>query len=372
MTSLRILQVLPELNMGGVERVTLDMVSALLKVTTNTYVASQGGTLVPEIERLGGTHFALPLATKNPYQIIKNAFSLAKLIRDHNIRLVHARSRAPGWSALLATRLTKVPLVTTYHGAYNSSNIFKSFYNSVMTRGDRVIAISEFIQKTINECYPKALSRVRLIPEGINLDIFDPQHISQQEIQELRKSWGIPENATVFLAPGRITRIKGQTVFVEAIRRLNNPNLFGVILGSHHDRSSYPTEVRFLSTDLPIRFIPHTSKPKVAYAAADFVVNPSLAQEAFGRVTAEAGAMERVVIATNHGATSELCIPGKTGFLVPPGDARALADTMVHAIKMSPNEIKTMGKAAREFISEKYSLKRMASETIDLYKELIK
>jgi glycosyltransferase involved in cell wall biosynthesis len=371
MSSLRILQVLPELNMGGVERVTLDMVAALREITPTTFVASQGGALVVEVEKLGGIHFHLPLASKNPYRIVKNGVALARLIRKHEISLVHARSRAPAWSCLIATRLAKVPFITTYHGAYNSTNILKTFYNSIMTRGDRVIAISEFIKKTILQHHPKTLPRIRIIPEGIDTDKFNPQKVTRQEIEEFKNTWGIPENATVFLVPGRVTRIKGQLVFLDALRRLNNPNLFGVILGINQDNSSYPAQVRQQSQDLPIKLIPFHAKPMVAYAAADFVVSPSLAQEAFGRVTAEAGAMERVIIATNHGATTELCLPGKTGFLVPPGDSKALAETMIHAIKMSPEDLQAMGKAARSYICERYSLKRMSSETIDLYKELI-
>jgi glycosyltransferase involved in cell wall biosynthesis len=370
MSYLRILQVLPELNLGGVERVTLDMAKALRQVSPETFVASQNGTLVPELQKIGGTHISLPLATKNPIQMLRNAFSLAKVIRDHNIHLIHARSRAPAWSALLAARLTKIPLVTTYHGAYTSTNALKRFYNSIMTRGDRVIAISGFILQNIAQHHPSAHDRVRLIPEGIDLEEFSLEHISQAEVDAFRKSWRIPEDAIVFLVPGRITRLKGQTIFIDAIRRLNNPNIVGVILGQNPDDTPYSLEVRRLSEGLPIRLIPHISKPRVAYAAADFIVSPSLAKEAFGRVTAEAGAMERVVIATNHGATTELCLHGKTGLLVPPGDARALADTMVHAIKMSPEEYLAMGKAAKAHIQSKYSLTRMYSQTIDLYKEL--
>ena len=370
MSDLRILQVLPELKMGGVERVTLDMVMALRQIYPTTYVAAKEGSLLSELQQRGGTHFSMPLTSKNPLQMIRNGYHLAKLVREHDIQVIHARSRAPAWSALLAARLTKVPLVTTYHGAYRSSNKVKSFYNSVMSRGDRVIAISEFIRRTIQREYPTALSKVRLIHEGIDLDEFDPEKISQDEINTLRKDWRVPPTATLFLAPGRVTRSKGQTIFIDAIRRLNNPNIVGVILGQNQDNSSYPAEVRNQSEGLPIRLIPHLTKPKVAYAAADFIVSPSLAEEAFGRVTAEAGAMERVIIATNHGATPDLCHHEKTGFLVPPGDSRALADAMIRAMKQSPEENRRMGKAARAYIVDNFSLKRMCSETIHLYKEL--
>jgi glycosyltransferase involved in cell wall biosynthesis len=372
MSELRILQVLPALNAGGVERVTLDMVTALHQIYPTTYVASEGGSLLPELEQRGGIHLPLPLASKNPFQMARNAHSLVRLIRFHSIQAIHARSRAPAWSALWAARWAKIPFITTYHGAYASSNLAKAFYNSVMARGDRVIAISEFIAKHIQRHYPTSFPRVRLIHEGIDTEEFNPPHISQQEILDFRKAWDIPPTAIVFLLPGRITRIKGQTIFIDALRRLSNPHVVGVILGQDQDNSSYPAEVRLQCRGLPIRLIPHISRPRIAYAAADFIVCASLAQEAFGRVTAEAGSMERVSISTNHGATVELCQHAKTGFLTPPGDARALADAMTHAMKMSPEDYQTMGKAARAHICENFSLKRMCSKTIELYKELIR
>ncbi|MCE3230123.1 MAG: glycosyl transferase [Alphaproteobacteria bacterium] len=371
MPELRILQVLPELNSGGVEHVTLDMVAALRQRYAVTYVASQGGTLLPNLEQRGGTHMPLPLASKNPVQMMLNAFTLARLVRTHHIQLIHARSRAPAWSALWAAHWTKVPLVTTCHGAYASSNPPKAFYNSVMVRGDRVIAISEFIAQRIQRQYPASLPRVRLIREGIDLEEFNPRLVSQQERLDLRKAWNIPATATLFLMPGRVTRLKGQTVFIDAIRRLNNPNIMGVILGQNQDNSSYPAEVRCQSEGLPIRLIPHILRPRVAYGAADFIVSASLAEEAFGRVTAEAGAMKRIVIATNHGATVELCQSAKTGFLIPPGDSRALADAMMNAMKMPPEDYRKMGETARAYVCANFSLERMCTETIDLYKELI-
>ena len=347
------------------------MALALRQNYPTTYVASNTGTLLPELNRLGGTHFQMPLATKNPFKILYNAVKLSRLIRNHHIDLVHARSRAPAWSALLASKLTKVPLVTTYHGAYQSTNVFKNLYNSVMTRGDRVIAISDFILNTIHKNHSTTRTKTRLIREGIDLDEFDPNKVKSQDVDILKKEWNIPSEAIIFLLPGRISRLKGQTIFIDAIRRLNNPKIVGVILGQNQENSPYPAEVRRLADGLPIRLIPYITKPRLAYAAADFIISASLVGEAFGRVAAEAGAMERIIIGTNFGATTELCQAGKTGFLVPPGDTRALADAMIQALKLSPDERLKMEKAARGYIVKNFSLQRMCSETIDLYKELV-
>lgn len=368
---MRVLQVLPALNIGGVERATLDMVAALRHAFPITYVASQGGSLLNNLERLGGTHFTLPLASKNPLQMLLNAYDLAQLIRTHSIELVHARSRAPAWSALWAARWTKTPFITTYHGTYLSSNAVKTYYNSVMTRGDQVIAISQFIAQYILQQHQNRSPKVRLIREGIDTDVFDPQKVPPEAALDLRKSWDIPENAVVILLPGRVSRIKGQTVFIEALRQLNVPNVFGVILGPDQPNSTYPTEVRQLSEGLPLRRILNTPIPRVAYAAADFVVYPSVTPEAFGRVTAETGAMERVIIASDLGATPELCQPGVTGCLVTPNDPSALAGTLQKALVMSPQERLAMGKAARAYMIKNFSLKRMCEETIALYQEIL-
>lgn len=368
---MRVLQVLPELNRGGVERVTLDMAAALRMVYPATYVASEGGSLLPDLIQQGATHFTLPLASKNPAQIILNAYSLARLVRNHNIQLIHARSRAPAWSAFWAARWAKVPLVTTYHGAYHASTAPKAFYNSVMARGDRVIAISAFMSRHIQERHPPSLPKIRLIPEGIDGEEFSPQRISQQEIQDLRQAWDVPPEDTLILVPGRITRSKGQAIFIEAIRRLNTPHVVGVILGLDATASPYAREIQRQAQRLPIRFIPHMPHLRAAYAAADFVASTSLAEEAFGRVVAEAGAMERIIIAPNLGATPELCLPEKTGFLIPPNDPEALANAMSRVIQMSQESRAAMGKAARNHICTHFSLARMCAETIRLYEELV-
>lgn len=372
MSVLRVLQVLPELKVGGVERATLDMVTALHSAFSKTYVASQGGILLPELEQRGGTHFTLPLASKNPLQMIRNVFSLKHLIRKHKIQVIHARSRAPAWSALWAARLSGIPFVTTFHGAYNASNSLKNFYNSIMARGDRVIAISDFIANRIQTLYPKLHGDIRIIHEGIDVDELIPTSVAEEEKKALRQEWGIPEDAFIFLLPGRVSVSKGQLDFIEAFRNLNEPNVWGVILGRDQGKS-YPKKVSEQLLGLPIRRITHNKRARmaVAYAAADCIVFPSITPEAFGRITAEAGAMERIVIATNHGATPELCQPGKTGYLIPPHQPAILAETMKKVMDLSTEEQLTMGKAARNYIKASFSIQRMCAETIELYKDVL-
>jgi glycosyltransferase involved in cell wall biosynthesis len=367
----RVLQVLPQLKGGGVERATIELAHVLAEQFGHTYVASQGGQLVGELEGEGSIHFTLALATKNPLCMIYNGFALARLVRHHNIQIIHARSRAPAWSCLWTAKLTGVPLITTYHGCYKNSNSLKKFYNSVMTRGKCVIAISQFVADYIKTHHAIDAAKIRLIYEGIDLEKFNPKTVSAYDIDQVRQAWNIPQNSRIILLPGRVTRIKGHHIFLDALRKMTASNFTALILGPAKEKSSYKDELVRQAANLPVHFIENYKNMAIAYAAADFIVSPSLVPEAFGRVVAEAGAMERLIIASSSGATPELCQSGKTGYLLPMGDSVALGKTMDRVLTLSPQEKVQMGQAARLHIANTFSLKTMSDKTIDLYKELI-
>jgi glycosyltransferase involved in cell wall biosynthesis len=371
MKTLRVLQVLPKLELGGVERATLDTVSQLRKVSPVAYVACEHGSLLEELTSCGGTHLDLRMASKNPFQIILNARKLVHLIKKHNINLIHARSRAPAWSALLASKLTKVPLITTYHGAYSASNRLKKFYNSVMVKGDLVIVHTEFMVDHIQSHYPDLFNKIRLVRGGIDIEAFDPKNLVPEQTVALRKEWHIPSDGILFALPGRMSRRKGHLVFVEAIRHLNHPKVWGIIIGENNDSAAYSKEVALCAKGLQIRQIPARYNLQATYRAADFILCPSVVPETFGRVVAEAGAMERIVIASKQGALPEVCLDGQTGFLFPPNDPQALAMAMRNAVNLSPSERLLMEKAAREHVAQNFSLERMGLETLALYHELI-
>ncbi|HTI01415.1 MAG TPA: glycosyltransferase family 4 protein [Acidisoma sp.] len=370
-----ILQVLPALDSGGVERGTVEMVEAIARQGWTPLVASQGGRLVPAVERAGGRHIALPLKTKTPWGIWRNATTLARLMREERVDLVHARSRAPAWSVLKACQATGIPFVTTYHGAYSEGSRSKRLYNSVMTRGARVIAASGFIADLVRRQHGVTEEKLRLIPRGIDPAVFDPHAALGLRVGRLAQAWGLPEGAQVVLLPARVSRWKGQSVLIEALSLLKRPNLFAVFVGSDQGRHTYVRELldqaAAQGVTRQIKFVGHCADMPAALLLADVVVSASTEPEAFGRAVIEAQAMERVVIAAGHGGAAETITDQETGLLVPPGDVQALAG-MIAAVLDAPAEARQeMGEQARASVLAHYTIAAMQAATIAVYEEVL-
>ena len=327
------------------------------------------------VERAGGRHIALPLATKLPWAIWRNAGRLAELIRREGVDLVHARSRAPAWSAWLACRRAGVPFVTTYHGAYSEKGWGKRRYNSIMARGERVIAASGFIAGLVRKQHGVGDERLRLIPRGIDPAIFDPAHIPGLRVAKLARDWSIPEGATVILLPARISRWKGQSVLIAALALLQRSDLFVVFVGSDQGRHAYVRSLLDEATALgvtgQIKLVGHCADMPAALMLADVVVSASTEPEAFGRAVIEAQAMERVVIAADHGGAAETVRHGETGLLVPPGDAAALAEAIAAVLAWPVAERQAMGACARASVLEQYTVAAMQQSTLTVYEELL-
>jgi glycosyltransferase involved in cell wall biosynthesis len=336
--------------------------------------------MLNELDDAGGEWLRFPAHTKAPHAVLANAFALGRIIRERNIVLVHARSRAPAWSAFLAARMAHVPFVTTYHGIYNARSRIKRFYNSVMARGDAVIANSDWTAKHIANEYRFRPKHLVVIPRGVDFAHFDPASVSPARVEDIRKRWGAAPGDTVILLPGRLTRWKGQTILIEALARLKRTGLLGpvraVFAGDAQGRSAYENELRqqIAASDLAARFAiaGHVNDMPAAYLASDIVVSASTDPEAFGRVAAEAGAMERPVIATDHGGAREVILPNRSGLLVPPGDSAALAEAVSMLASAGVERRLSMGKAARSHIAAHYTVERMCADTIALYRELLK
>ncbi len=370
-----VLQVLPALGSGGVERGTVEIVEAVAAKGWGALVASQGGRLVASVERAGGRHITLPLRTKLPWAIWRNAGLLAEVIRRERVDLVHARSRAPAWSAWLACRRTGVPFVTTYHGAYSDEGLGKRRYNSVMARGARVIAASGFIAGLIRSQHGVGDDRLRLIPRGIDPAVFDPGNIPGHRVAKLAQAWSIPEGAKVILLPGRVSRWKGQSVLIAALGLLKRADLFVVFVGSDQGRHAYVRslldEAAALGVTSQIKLAGHSADMPAALMLADIVVSASTEPEAFGRAVIEAQAMERVVIAAGHGGAAETVTHGETGLLVPPGDASALAEAIVAVLAMPDPDRAAMGARARASVLAHYTVGAMQQATLAVYEELL-
>jgi len=370
-----ILQVIPALGSGGVEIETLIIAKAIAEAGGRSLIVS--GT---EKNNQDGIEFIkLPLATKNPLQLFKNVALLKELIHKENVSLVHARSRAPAWSAYRATRNLNVPFITTYHAAYPSKSTFKTFYNSVMARGDRVIAISHFIKQHLLEAYKDFSwfdpSKIHLVERGVDLNYFDPETVSETQLNSLRKMWNISPKTRVLLLPGRISRKKGQDVLIKALFLMKHRKVTVVFLGSAGGHQGYRDtllqQITTLNLKERVKWIDPFPDLPTAYKLADIILCPSLAPEGFGRVMAEAQAMKKPIVASDHGAACELIEEGVTGLRTPPGDPEALALALDTLLDVSPTRLQAMGEKGRARANAYYSEKDMKSKTIELYKECL-
>jgi len=373
-----ILQVLPSLEAGGggVERGAVDVAIAVAESGAKSLVASNGGAMVRELERANVLHFDLPLHSKNPFTIFANIGQLEKIIREHKVDIVHVRSRAPAWSAFSAARRADVHFVTTFHGTYTGAGSFlKKHYNSVMTRGEKVIAISRFISDHIQNTYGVEESRIRLIHRGIDLDRFDPAQVSAERVVQLAGEWRLPDGVPVVMLPGRMTRWKGQAMMIDALARLGRHDIRCLLVGSDQGRTGYRKELETLlrrrGLGDVVHVVEHCADMPAAYMLADAVVSASTDPEAFGRVAAEAQAMGRPVIASDHGGARETVQPEKTGWLFPPGDAEALAAVLGRVLDLGSEEREVLTKTATGYIRENFSKQKMCSRTLAVYDEVV-
>lgn len=371
-----ILQVLPALASGGVERGTIEVARAIVEAGWEAIVASSGGGMVRELDRIGARHITLPLASKNPLTIRRNIGRLSNVIERYGVDLVHARSRAPAWSAYWAARKVGVPFVTTYHGTYNGGMMgLKDLYNSIMVKGERVIAISAFIRAHIEARTPIDPGKIRVIHRGVDLERFNPRSVSPERVVQLTKAWRIPESYKVIMLPGRLTRWKGQTVLIEALARLDRKDVRCLLVGSDQGRTAYVEELKTLIKKHHLEDVVHIvgdcNDMPAAYMVTDVVVLASTDPEAFGRVIVEAEAMGRPVVATNNGAAPETVIEGKTGFLVPPNDPTALADALKKALAFSPEERDEVAAACIDLARNHFSSLKMCAETLRVYEDVM-
>ncbi|MGE0726110.1 MAG: glycosyltransferase [Alphaproteobacteria bacterium] len=370
-----VLQVLPALGTGGVERGTVDMAAAIVAAGGRAIVASAGGPLVRELERAGATHVALPLDRKNPFAIRANGKRLAALIDRHDVEIIHARSRAPAWSARAAAEATGARFLTTFHGTHSHGSWAKRRYNAIMARGERVIAVSRFIAEHAWSVYGVPAERLRIIPRGIDLRRFDPTTVSPERMIALAREWRLPDGVPVVMLPGRISRWKGHDVLIDAARRLGGREFLCVFVGPVEPGDTYVAELerKVMSAGLGgrVQMVGDCRDMPAAYMLADVVVAPSTQPEAFGRVPVEGQAMGRPVIATDHGGARETVVQGETGLLVPPSDAAALADAIADALDLDAADRMALGERAIAHVRPRFDLRVMCARTLSVYDELL-
>jgi len=371
-----VLQVLPALGTsGGVERGTIEMARAIVESGGRAIVASAGGARQYELDRVGAEHVTLPLDTKAPFKMYANISRLADLIRRENVDIVHARSRAPAWSAYYAAKRTKRPFLTTFHSPYGHANPFKRFYNSVMTKGERVIAISAFIAGHVRRIYGVPNERIRTIHRGVDVSRFNAANVTAQRVIQLANAWRLTEGYPVVMLPGRLTRWKGQTVFIEAVSKLGRHDLRCLLVGGDQGRLEYRSELERLiekhNLGSVVRLVDNCSDMPAAYMLSDVVVSASTDPEGFGRVIIEAQALGRPVIATDHGGARESILPGVTGWMVPPGDSDHLAEALKKALSLDEGARATLARTAVEHVQKNFSTEQMCAKTLAVYDEIL-
>ncbi len=389
---LTVLQVIPELETGGAERTTIDIARAITRAGGQAIVASEGGRLEAGLLEASGELILIPAATKNPYSMAANIIRMLHIIDHFDVDIVHARSRAPAWSAFAAARIAGVPFVTTYHGTYNARSALKRFYNSVMARGDLVIANSHFISRHIQDTYGLPEPKVVTIPRGTDMTEFNPDRVDHGRVNAIREQWGLTMSAAaddrmVVLLPGRLTPWKGQRLLIEAASILKTrgraDEMVFVLAGDDQGRDAYANDLARLAESYGlagrVRIVGHVVDMAAAYLASDIVVSPSVDPEAFGRVAVEAQAMGRPVIAADHGGARETVVTAAddlgaeglaTGWRVAPGDAVALADVLIEAADQGAGGRAATGALGQAHVRETFSLELMCASTLKVYRRL--
>ncbi len=381
-SNIKVLQVIPKLGYGGAETGCYDIAHYLPENGCESFIVTSGGELTKFVDKKKVKLIKLPVHSKNPLLILINTILLIGIILFFKISIVHARSRAPAWSCLFATKLTNRKFVTTFHGTYNFSGKFKKFYNSVMVRSDLVIAGSNFIFSHIKENYSEYLSSQKkflVIFRGINVDYFDSSTKLENDEKNLLQKWNIYDEKKIILMPGRLTSWKGQELFIEAINlvkiELGYEAFHAVILGNDQGRDLYKKKLIRLTEQYhltnQIKFIDHCNDMALAYKVSDIIVSASIEPEAFGRVAVEAQSMQKLIIASNIGGSNETINDEKTGFLFKSGNAESLSKKIIRGLTMDETAINQIGKEGRNNIIKKFNVEKMCFSTYSEYKRLL-
>lgn len=370
-----ILQIIPELGAGGAEQGCIDVAAEITRCGGKAIVISNGGYRLPELARAGATHIDMPVDSKNPYVMWKNIGRIRKIIKKNNVNIVHARSRAPAWSAWRACKGTTAHFMTTCHAPYNISGEVKRLYNGSIAHGEIVIAISNFVADYLIKNYKISPAKIRVIHRGIPLDRFHPTAVTAERMANISRQWRIPDGMNIIMMPGRITRWKGHHVLIDAIEKLARKDVICVMIGSDQGRNEYREELEqsIKSKNLGeyVRIVNQCHDMPAAYMLSTVVVSASTDPEGFGRVPVEAQAMGRPIIATDHGGAQETIVRGETGWLIPPNNSDYLAQAIGEAVDLEPLHRATLATRSMAHIAENFTKERMVSQTLDVYHELM-
>ena len=369
-----IAQILPALNTGGVERGVAEISKALVENNFRSIVISSGGHMASQIIRNGGTHYKLDVATKNPLKWPKIRSELKRILESENVDLIHFCSRAPAWIGVPLGEILDIPIITSVHMRFRKSNVFKKYYNSILTRGNYIIAISKHIEESIKTYFPKVSSKIKIIHRGVDLNLFDPNKINPARIIAQSKHLNLKDNVPVIIMAARPAMWKGYQILIKALSKVNH-NFQCVLIGAGDGNKKFQkiliNKIIQSKLETKIRLVNSTRDIQAAMILGDLIIMPSLTPEPFGRIVLEAQALGKIPIAFDHGGASETIIDGKTGFLAEPLKVTSLSEKISFALSLKPQKREKVGEFAKKFVSKNFNHNKMCNLTLSLYKQAI-
>ncbi len=371
-----VLQVLPTLqNQGVLEQTVLTVAAAVTGAGDRSIVASSGGPYVHTLTRGGATHAMLPLDSGNPLTMYANGGKLAELIETEDVDVIHAFAPGPAWSAWWAARRTGRTLMTTFYGLSARTSRTWRRYTKVMTWGKPVIAVSRFAAGRLNRDHGVPASNIRVVYPGIDVDRFDPLSVSTDRIVVLAQRWRLGDGHPVVMVPGDLAPGKGHELLLEAVSKLGRKDICCLIVGAEDDGGRYRRTIEDLAAASglggAVRLVDRCDDMPAAYMLADVVVCPSTDPQTFNVHIIEAQALARPVIGADHGGVRETIDADRTGWLVPPKDADALAAAIESALGLSMEARARLGDAAHAFVREQFSKEALSARTLKVYGEVV-
>lgn len=371
-----IVQLVPALVRGGVERGTIEMARAIIEAGGRAVVISGGGPMVRHLDRIGATHHRIPVGVKNPFAWTGLRRQVRRVLVDEGADIVHVRSRIPALIALPAAKSLGLITVSTIHGRFQNSNLMKKVFNGKMLMTDHVIAISNHVKSQIEKQFGDQGKRLTVVPRGVDTEVFDPAAVAQSRVIRFVESIALPEDQPVIMLPARPTAWKGHEILLRALAKIADRPFNCVLLGAADGKPVFVDQLTQTGMKLGLegrfRLAHGVDDMPAALMAADIVVMPSVTPEPFGRVSLEAQAMGRLVVAFDHGGAAESIVHGKTGWLAKPVDENSLAECLAMALDFTAKQREAMAVETRRHIETGFSTDLMCSRTIAIYARLLK
>jgi glycosyltransferase involved in cell wall biosynthesis len=369
-----IAQILPALNTGGVERGVIEISKALIDNNFKSIVISSGGHMEAQLRRTGGTHYKLDVNSKNPFRWHKIRKELKIILKNENVDLLHLCSRAPAWIAFPLGKTLKIPVITSVHMRFRKTNFFKKIYNSILIKGDLVIAISKHIEICIKNTFPKVSHKIKVVHRGVDLKLFDSLNINPARIIAQAKLIGLKDNVPVIIMASRPALWKGYLILIKALSKVNE-NFQCILIGAADGDKKFKdlliNKIIKYNLETKVKLVQSSKDIQAAMILADLIVMPSITPEPFGRIIVEAQALGKIPIAFDHGGASETIIDGKTGFLAKALSAESLAEKILLALSMKSAKRESMGNYSKKFVSKNFSHNKMCKLTLSIYKQCI-